>query len=881
MEELQALPQIPRFDKARPRSAGASQRPMRDEHLMELVKFFQMDKPPPSRHSDNNHNSSDGGPGPAVTATTATSIDNNNNHQPHKTGHRRLWQRGLPKGGTRKEKSSATASAAAGTREEENTQRAASQDLQSRQLSLLQQYGFLPEAAEVGDHMWDPSRPMRKRDVEAIGRPWLDDAASVRSPSQTQTNSSGAEKDKSAASDLFNLDDLTALFEWSVSFPEPQSGSPSRHERGSHENGKVHVGAQDQVRRGSDQGYSSQRQSNTSNTLGTPVTQPRRKHSNSSPAPMAGRNQGRDGYSDIVNTELPEKKKDADSNSPNGKASPTSKAGSSSSPSTEGQSREAKSEHGHKNSPPRLPAGCLPPPRVSSKAAMRNAFAATTLDTVVMSANEKTQARNAVSPTETIFSSTQDMHSSTPSATQPRRLRSATSATGQSPKKRKASPSPPGISLLSMGNFPHSMSPPPSPAPARPLPSVPEATNSPQSEDDHQKRLKPNDVGSRLVNSSGDKHDSPTLGSNNGEPDSSKQFSVPPPPSQFADSPEARRGISPARCESRLENRNEKFHVLRAKDVATAPAQKRDNSNNSSSTHIRFRSERIMSPPGPAPSVLLPADPPIRRGSSPIPSTPVSATTCGSYEGGVSRSVSIKSSSGTESSISPHTTITSKKQRTGQGAASHNNMLRSDPSLPSSDDEGGDEGSSTSARRPSNEAHPETVADNAHPDDHNARNKPFPPALALADSTHHRASEKSITKKPSMPISASSEPSQAQLIQQLEARIAALERQNRMLHAALIAALDAGVSHDAESLRSNPASPGFLNSPVQCQGGFWDAIKCMSGGESVGHGSSSLFSKGASSAADHPSGRGSWDGHGERNSPSKGNRRSLGGSNSV
>ncbi|KAL1974168.1 hypothetical protein VTN31DRAFT_5728 [Thermomyces dupontii] len=885
MEDLQTLPQIPRLDKARPRSAGASQRPMRDEHLMELVRFFQMDKPPPSRYGDNNknHNSSDGGPGPAVAATTATAVENTH-HQPPKTGHRRLWQRGLTKGGTKKDKSST----ATGAREEENNHRAAAQDHQRRQNALLQQNWFLPSeaAVEVEDTMWDASRPDRtRRDVEAIGRPWLDDAVNMGASSQIHTNStrSSAERDKPAASDPFNLNDLTALFEWSVSFPEPQSGSPSRHERRSHESDKVQVGGLDQVRRGNDQGHRPQRQFSASNTLETPMAQPRRKHSNSSPAPMARRHQSPGRFPDHADAANPENGKDSDNIPPSGHASPTSQEGPTSSSSTEGQNREAKSEHSTKPSSPMLPTGGLLPPRVSSKTAMRNAFAATTLDTVVMSADEKTQGRNAISPTETTFSGSQSMPSSTPSVTQPRRLRSVTSATGQVPKKRKTSPGSQGMSLLSLAKFPHPASPPPSPAPTRPLPSVPEATTTPQPEDDQQAQPKPIDVRSRSVNSSRDKHDSPTLGAN-GEPEnnSSQEFSAPPPPppAQLADSSEtSKRGASSARCESRLEHRSENVHALKVKDLPATPAQKR---SDNSCTHFRFRSEKMMSPPGPAPSVLLPADPPVRRGSSPIPSTPVSVATCGSYEGGVSRSVSMKSSSGTESSISPRTT-TSNKYHAGLGAACHSNGPRSEPSVPSSDvDEahGGEGSSSTSTRRPSNKAHREAVPNNICSTHHSTRNKPLPPALTLADSRHSRANEKS-TREPSGPASAGS---QAQLIQQLEARIAALERQNRMLHAALIAALDAGVSHDADSLRSNPTSPGFFNStnsPVQCQGGFWDAIKDVPVGELIRHGSSSLRSKREdSSTTDQASGRESWDGHGERDNLSNRYRPSLERSNS-
>jgi hypothetical protein len=47
------------------------------------------------------------------------------------------------------------------------------------------------------------------------------------------------------------------------------------------------------------------------------------------------------------------------------------------------------------------------------------------------------------------------------------------------------------------------------------------------------------------------------------------------------------------------------------------------------------------------------------------------------------------------------------------------------------------------------------------------------------------------------------------LVRSLESRVATLERQNKMLQAALLAALDVGVSHDADSIHSRSASPSL------------------------------------------------------------------------
>jgi hypothetical protein len=46
-------------------------------------------------------------------------------------------------------------------------------------------------------------------------------------------------------------------------------------------------------------------------------------------------------------------------------------------------------------------------------------------------------------------------------------------------------------------------------------------------------------------------------------------------------------------------------------------------------------------------------------------------------------------------------------------------------------------------------------------------------------------------------------------VRSLESRVATLERQNKMLQAALLAALDVGVSHDADSVHSRSASPSL------------------------------------------------------------------------
>ncbi|KAE8557291.1 hypothetical protein TMatcc_004742 [Talaromyces marneffei ATCC 18224] len=185
---------IPKIRKPRPRSAGASSRPMRNENIAELVRFFQAQED--------------------TEEVNLPKKPTNGNMDLIKAGQRRLRYLGQ----TKAERTSVKGSDASSSSSEKRT-------TQRQHWVALQREGLLPG---LGDSS-DKSRPSRtKQDVEAIGRPWLDDALASRTSNDNRSTSQTTLPLHGLRSESLSLGDLAALVEFSVSFPElyPHESSP-------------------------------------------------------------------------------------------------------------------------------------------------------------------------------------------------------------------------------------------------------------------------------------------------------------------------------------------------------------------------------------------------------------------------------------------------------------------------------------------------------------------------------------------------------------------------------------------------------------------------------------------------------------------------------
>jgi hypothetical protein len=207
LPDYKQFTRIPGLRKPRPRSAGASSRPMRNENIAELVRFFQT---------------------PEESEESAVGVQTDSNMDILKAGQRRLRDMGQPKSGRASDTSSSS--------DKKKSQR--------QHIQALQREGLLPGLEDLGSNkprlsrtkhskhdgqgllpniedLSDKSRPSRTRqDVEAIGRPWLDDAlASI--PTDEERMSSQLELPlHDLRNESLSLGDLAALVEFSVSFPE-------------------------------------------------------------------------------------------------------------------------------------------------------------------------------------------------------------------------------------------------------------------------------------------------------------------------------------------------------------------------------------------------------------------------------------------------------------------------------------------------------------------------------------------------------------------------------------------------------------------------------------------------------------------------------------
>ncbi|KAJ9298904.1 hypothetical protein DTO271G3_3146 [Paecilomyces variotii] len=170
-----------------PRSAGASNRPMKSENILELVRFFQTQDAPLQ--------------GSRLDGGSALDI--------FKAGRRRLLQLAQSKSDRRlKREGAATPTPSEKT------------DINHRQLVALQRLGFLPSSCvdQIDRQSLDTARSRSKRDVEAIGQPWLEDEKAKKT--------AGNNRDQTSV-DL-SIDDLPSLVEFSLSFEDLAGPPPYR-----------------------------------------------------------------------------------------------------------------------------------------------------------------------------------------------------------------------------------------------------------------------------------------------------------------------------------------------------------------------------------------------------------------------------------------------------------------------------------------------------------------------------------------------------------------------------------------------------------------------------------------------------------------------------
>nr|KAF3404129.1 hypothetical protein DPV78_002933 [Talaromyces pinophilus] len=194
LTDYKQFPRIPKTRKPRPRSAGASCRPMRNENIADLVRFFQAQED--------------------TEEVNTPKKPTNGNMDLIKAGQRRLRHLGQ----TKPEKTSVKSSDASSSSSEKRT-------TQRQHLIALQREGLLPGLGDSNDK----SRPSRtKQDVEAIGRPWLDHALESTTSNDDRSTSQTTLPLHGLRSESLSLGDLAALVEFSVSFPElyPHESSP-------------------------------------------------------------------------------------------------------------------------------------------------------------------------------------------------------------------------------------------------------------------------------------------------------------------------------------------------------------------------------------------------------------------------------------------------------------------------------------------------------------------------------------------------------------------------------------------------------------------------------------------------------------------------------
>lgn len=459
------------------------------------------------------------------------------------------------------------------------------------------------------------------------------------------------------------------------------------------------------------------------------------------------------------------------------------------------------------------------------------------------SSSSREKCDSVLQPCQTIRSSTPTAASFprpqallSPFPIQSRRARSLTPDVASGGKERKRKKKKQALSPLYIVNPAL-----PLPPPNRPLPSVPQSADVPQPVE-----TKP--AATTMPTSKPQDADSPTLGAAVHKPKLRRSMIRPQPSSHCsvrsndpsesmytASDEQSQKTSSPdfsnlATLDEVRRGRANKVHALRLRDLGgkkdDKPATNSEKSFEHQKTDARTPTEPVSHNEkskrennkrhrvSAAPFVPLPNDPPravyetphnqMRRSST--SSLPGSTSTINGYGGGLSRSVSVTSSSIAGSSIHH-----AKTRQTVREPPKNFRRRRADsPSLPSSDDEGSKPQTRYSQAR----------LDSVISEHHTQRaRRPEPlkntkhAGLPLRQYDHH---EPITPLTPGSPLR--SQPGMqarhsyaihSQSVHYLETRVAMLERQNKMLQAALLAALDIGVSHDAESVRSGSTSPAL------------------------------------------------------------------------
>jgi hypothetical protein len=875
-----------------PRSAGTSNRPFRNENILEMVRFFQTQEGPSQA---------------AIKQDGAMDLV--------KAGQRRLRLLGQAKADKRaKESGSPTPNAKSSQ--------------SHRKLVALQQAGFLPSSASAEDVL-DLSRSSRtKRDVEAMGRPWLDDTAG-RKNSSNRNNILKEQQERYESLSLGDFGDLAALVEFSVSFPgfEDEIGPPPYHQTQSQSG---HQSSVPMAETGADQGPDNddhpQRLCDSASVLGgeaskglrsavgedsgPPVTHPSRAvNSRSSDDSGATDTDGDDAKSLAVllrATERLERERKA--------AKPTSHLdhvetketlvhslhkGVTDSPlvgesaRSEGLKEETRistirrditplSLGRHRNGGPIIPlklvAECLLPPRVSSRTACcqpspQSALASSSTGGNCRSVSDYPRRPSHIQkPLLDSFPRPRPQQALlSPFPFPSRRARSVTPdgapvvpARGP-PKKRKKQPPPPpyyGVADIA-----------PPPAPTKPLPSLPPSNASRENQSEAEKSAQDTEsamsstgdlAGTKVQEESTQRLDSPTLGSTRRL--KVRKHIVPRPSStatmfsidlsEAVPSPrDDQSRVSTPSAESSLDaleqarrDRAERVHALRMRDLSVRKDHKTRSDSPAPSVQTETprkddtdtrpehhganrkikRDEKYRA--SAAPCIPLPMDPPVpaqgtpstgRRRAGSASSVPWSvATTTNGYGGAVSRSNSIRSGSIASSRIHR-----GRKEINGMSNGYHRRPSES-PSLPSSDEEGVRTRVRSSPARENEERKRERRSGDHRTYSHQ-QHKPHvseaqrcprggesvvsPVAKVRGSSSQEQSSPRSQYSHRTT-YSHGSRTSQrysTHYLHPLEARVALLERQNKMLQAALLAALDIGVSYDAECARSGMASPAI------------------------------------------------------------------------
>lgn len=275
------------------------------------------------------------------------------------------------------------------------------------------------------------------------------------------------------------------------------------------------------------------------------------------------------------------------------------------------------------------------------------------------------------------------------------------------------------------------------------------------------------------------------------------------------------RTASPAlsRPESRR-GRADQVHALRMRDLDAS--KKKDASvsetelDTTQTKHINLQPDSpIQNDPrkssrrhrvSAVPKIPLPRDPPVNAQGTPnhqrrnsATSLPGSVATTNGYEGGLSRSVSV--TSGSIESLSIRHGKAAYVARDATKNLTQRRMQPDSPLLPSSDEE---------RHKPRSRPHKDN---NSLMTEAGATERKNAGKQKAVYNQEPLSSLSEITRD--SVIAGDSQTNYLHLVRSLESRVATLERQNKMLQAALLAALDVGVSHDADSIHSRSASPSL------------------------------------------------------------------------